>query len=307
MKKIAVPVISGLIGVVFLHQGALGAAPKPAPSPTPQLRTYVSGLGSDANPCTVGSPCQTFQRALAMTVAGGAVFVRDSANYGPATITKAVTITSEGAMAGVLASSGVGITINANPADVVTLRGLDIDGGNSGSIGIQFNSGRSLNIQKSLVHNFSNSGIVFSPTGAGGLFISDATVSNNTNNGILVAGGASGATGAFSRVNASANGVGVFASGSNVSLALTDSIASSNNYGIGASLAAVTVRNSTASNNAVGISADQNAMVRVGQSTVTGNGTGWQATNGGQILSYGNNTVGGNQTDGAATTTVTLE
>ena len=133
------------------------------------------------------------------------------------------------------------------------------------------------------------------------------TVSNNTNNGILVAGGPGGATGAFTRVNATANGVGVFASGSNVSLALTDSMASSNNYGIGASLAAVMVRNSTASNNAIGISADQNATVRVGQSTVTGNGIGWQGTNGGQILSFSNNTVGGNKSDGAATTTVTLE
>ena len=67
------------------------------------------------------------------------------------------------------------------------------------------------------------------------------------------------------------------------------------------------VRNSTASNNAVGIAADQTAMVRVGQSTITGNGTGWQATNGGQVLSYGNNNVGGNNTDGVATSTLTLE
>jgi hypothetical protein len=34
-------------------------------------------------------------------------------------------------------------------------------------------------------------------------------------------------------------------------------------------------------------------VVHVAQSTVTGNSTGWQATNGAQVQSYGNNNVGG--------------
>jgi len=49
------------------------------------------------------------------------------------------------------------------------------------------------------------------------------------------------------------------------------------------------------------------ATVRITQSTITGNGTGWQATNGGQLLTYGNNNVDGNTTNGAATTTIALE
>jgi hypothetical protein len=67
------------------------------------------------------------------------------------------------------------------------------------------------------------------------------------------------------------------------------------------------VRNSTVSNNAIGIAADQAAVIRVGQSTVTANGTGWQATNGGEVVSFGNNNVSGNTTGGAATSTVALE
>jgi hypothetical protein len=141
------------------------------------MRTYVSGLGSDNNPCTASSPCSTFQAALALTLAGGAIYVLDSANYGPVTINKALTIASEGAMAGVLATSGVGMTISAGPSDVINLRGLDIDGGKSGSVGIQFNSGQSLNIQKSLVRNFKNSGINFMPSAASALFVSDTVVS----------------------------------------------------------------------------------------------------------------------------------
>jgi nitrous oxidase accessory protein NosD len=57
--------------------------------------------------------CQTFQAALALTAAGGEIYVLDSANYGAVTINKAVSITSEGAMGGVLAPSGAGITIAA--------------------------------------------------------------------------------------------------------------------------------------------------------------------------------------------------
>jgi hypothetical protein len=163
-----------------------------------------------------------------------------------------------------------------------------------------------LNIQKSLVRNFTNSGISFTPSAVSALFVSDTIVAHNANNGILVVGGSSTVTGALSRVTASANGVGIFASG-NASLVVTDAVASSNNYGIGASASTIMVRNSTASNNAVGIVADQTAMVRVGQSTITGNGTGWQATNGGQVVSYGNNNVGGNTADGTATSTAALQ
>jgi hypothetical protein len=243
-----------------------------------------------------------------VTIAGGEIYVLNSANYGAVTINKAVTITSEGAVAGVLATSGVGITINAGASDVINLRGLDIDGGNSGSTGIQFSSGQSLNIQKSVVRGFSSSGINFAPTGASTLFVSDTTVTNNRSNGILVtSSGSVPVNGALSRVAASGNGVGVFANGTNVNLALTDTVASNNNYGIGASAAAVMVRNSTVSNNAIGIAANQSSIVRVGQSTVTANGTGWQSTNGGQVVSYGNNNISGNSTDGAVTSTVALQ
>jgi hypothetical protein len=89
---------------------------------------------------------------------------------------------------------------------------------------------------------------------------------------------------------------------------LADAVASNNGYGIGAASSAVTVRNLIASANSVGIAADQSAaVVRVAQSTITGNGTGWQAINGAQVQSYGNNNVGGNASDGTATTTIALE
>jgi hypothetical protein len=47
--------------------------------------------------------------------------------------------------------------------------------------------------------------------------------------------------------------------------------------------------------------------VRVGGSTITGNGTGLQAMDGGQIQSYSTSNIGGNTTDGAASTTLSLQ
>jgi len=299
-KKIALPLMQAMI-IGLLSVTASHAA-------SPQMRTYVSGTGSDNNPCSASSPCKTFQVALALTIAGGEIYVLNSASYGPVTINKALTITSEGTIGGILATNGAGITIAAGANDVVNLKGLDIDGGNSGSNGIQFNSGQSLNIERCVIHNFTNSGINFAPNGTSGLVVSATVVSNNASNGILISSSGSGATGALSRVTASANGVGIFANGGSVNVTISDAVASSNNYGIGgAGAAAVMVRNSTLSNNAIGIAADQSAIVGVAQSTITANRTGWQATNGGQVQDYGNNNLGGNTTDGTATSTVALK
>jgi hypothetical protein len=304
MKKTAPRVVQAMFIASLLHTAAHAV---PGSAPTPQMRTYVSGLGTDNNPCTALLPCKSFQAALALTLAGGEIYVLNSADYGAVTINKAVTITSEGATAGILATSGNGITISAGPSDVINLRGLDIDGGRSGGIGIQFSSGQSLNIQKSVVRNFTSSGINFAPSGTGTLFVSDTVVLNNGANGIIVGNGSSTVNGALSRVIASGNGVGLSAYGNAVNMIITDAVAGNNNYGIAANSSAIMVRNSTVSNNAVGIAADQAAIIRVGQSTVTSNGTGWRATNAGQVQSYGNNNVSGNTADGILTSTIVLQ
>jgi hypothetical protein len=308
MMKTSIPLFGAIMIVPILSVAVYARPISGGSGGTPIMRTYVSGLGSDSNPCTAASPCATFQAALAMTLAGGEIFVLNSADYSPVTINKAVSITSEGAAAGILASSGAGITISAGASDVINLRGLTIDGANSGTVGIQFVSGQSLTIQKSFVRNFTNSGISFAPSTSATLFVSDTVVTSNVNNGIVVASGSGTIKGALNRVNISGNGVGILASGSGVSLAVTDAMANSNGYGIGAASSAVSIRNLAASGNSVGIAADQSAaVVRVTQSTITGNSTGWQATNGAQVQSYGNNNVGGNTSDGTATTTLALE
>ena len=196
---------------------------------TPQVRTYVSGLGSDSNACTAAQPCRTLKAALARTTAGGEIYVLDSADYGPVNINKAVTIAADGAVAGVLATTGVGILISAGANDVVTLRGLHVDGGKTGSVGIQFSAGKALNLLKSVLRDFVSAGLSFAPSGASTLFISDTSATNGGNNGILINGsGSAGVGGIFNRVTASGNGVGIFASGGSVNVTISDTVAGNN-------------------------------------------------------------------------------
>src|SRR5438874_12407095 len=87
-------------------------------------RTWVSGVGDDANPCSRTAPCKTFPGAISKTAAGGEINCLDPGGFGGVTITKAITIACEGVTAGVLVSGTNAIIVNAGPSDQVTLRGL---------------------------------------------------------------------------------------------------------------------------------------------------------------------------------------
>src|SRR5512142_1151574 len=91
-------------------------------------RTWVSGVGDDANPCSRTAPCKTFAGAISKTAAGGEINVLDPGGFGSVTITKSITIDGSNALAGVLASGVNGIVVNAGSGDSVILRGLDING-----------------------------------------------------------------------------------------------------------------------------------------------------------------------------------
>ena len=92
-------------------------------------RTWVSGVGDDANPCSRTAPCKTFAGAISKTAAGGEIDALDPGGFGGLTITKAITIDGGGGqVASVLVSGTNGINVDAGPTDVVTLRNLRING-----------------------------------------------------------------------------------------------------------------------------------------------------------------------------------
>src|SRR5256714_13495236 len=55
-------------------------------------RTWVSGVGNDANPCSRTAPCKTFAGAISKTAAGGEISVLDPGGFGAVTITKSIEI-----------------------------------------------------------------------------------------------------------------------------------------------------------------------------------------------------------------------
>src|SRR5436853_5978566 len=85
-------------------------------------RTWVSGVGDDANPCSRTAPCKTFAGAISKTAAGGEISVLDPGGFGAVTITKSITINGDGTLGGLLASTVSVIVINAGPYAVVSLR-----------------------------------------------------------------------------------------------------------------------------------------------------------------------------------------
>src|SRR5471032_1756282 len=110
-------------------------------------RVWVSGHGVDTAGCGAPTaPCRSLQYAHDHAVgAGGEIDILDPAGYGAITITKAISIVNDGVgTAGVQATSGTAITINAAAGDDIYLRGLNVDGVHaSGTYGVVFNSGAS--------------------------------------------------------------------------------------------------------------------------------------------------------------------
>jgi hypothetical protein len=123
-------------------------------------RTWVSGVGDDANPCSRTAPCKTFAGAISKTAAGGEIDALDPAGYGAVTITKAITIDGGGGqVASVLVSGTNGIVVQAGPSDVVILRNLRINGIGTGINGVRFLSGKDLNVEDCYIFGFTTNGL----------------------------------------------------------------------------------------------------------------------------------------------------
>src|SRR6202521_1683920 len=92
-------------------------------------RTWVSGVGDDANPCSRTAPCKTWAGAISKTAAGGEIDALDPGGFGAVTITKAITLDGGGGqVASVLVAGTNGINVAAGPTDVVIIRNIRING-----------------------------------------------------------------------------------------------------------------------------------------------------------------------------------
>src|SRR3954469_19822680 len=75
-------------------------------------RTWVSGIGDDANPCSRTAACKTLAGAISKTASGGEINAIDPGGFGGVTINKSLTINGGGGFtAGALVSGTNGIVI----------------------------------------------------------------------------------------------------------------------------------------------------------------------------------------------------
>jgi hypothetical protein len=240
-------------------------------------RTWVSGVGDDANPCSRTAPCKTFAGAISKTAELGMINCLDPGGFGAVTITKSITIDCGGTFGSALVSGTNAINVAAGPGDIVTLRNIDIQGLATGLKAISFTSGNTLHVENVTIGGFTTSCIDVNVTGSVQLTVNNATLEECGANGISLFGsGAAVVTAAIkdTRILNGVNGVNA-QNGSHV--AIRDSTFYANTQG-------VTQTNLTSGGSIVGIF----------NSLVISNSTALKSIATGQIFAMGNSFFGNN-------------
>jgi hypothetical protein len=278
-----------------------------APASAQASRTWVSGVGDDANPCSRTAPCQTFAGAISKTDAAGEIDCLDSGGFGTVTITKSITIDcgegSGGAAGGILNAGTTGITINGNAIKVI-LRNLTISGAGTtpGTYGIHFISGKSLTMDDVSLLNQglgSVAALSFEPnTPSSVLEATDLKIVNSIGNGIeIIPAGGLPAGVVLDHVKVTdtnqalhvEDGGAVTVTNSNLSYNFRGVFAGSNGGPVNVSLSHVTV----AGNQNFGIIATSpNTIVRLNDVDLNFNGNGMKSVNNAVIYSFANNRLG---------------
>jgi hypothetical protein len=176
------------------------------PAHAQATRTWVSGVGDDANPCSRTAPCKTFAGAISKTAASGEIDCLDPGGFGALTITKAITIlctpVSNG---GVLVAGTNGITVAAGATDHVVLDGLDFEGlqptSGPGLTGVSVTSGLEVDILNCKIRNFKQNGVnVASSTANAHVTVHNCYIENNGVSGTANTGGVNVQSGSVTNV-----------------------------------------------------------------------------------------------------------
>ena len=296
------------VGKAFLAAAFIVASATPAFGQA--TRTWVSGVGDDVNPCSRTAPCKTFAGAISKTASGGEISVLDPGGYGAVTITKSITISGDGTLAGVLNAGVNGIVVNCTVETNcrVTIRSISINGGYvtsttnpQGVNGIRFLQGGQLHVENVTINNNSGHAIDFEPSGNSDLFVRDVAMRDNTSGAVLVKPQASGtATATLDRVVMDNNGRGLRVEDRGLAR-VRDSRATGNAangfvaLSVGGDNVGLTLENcSSLDNGATGIhSGGANAGVYLSNTTVMGNYDGVVMA-GGSVYSLTGNRITGN-------------
>lgn len=259
-------------------------------------RTWVSGVGDDANPCSRTAPCKTFAGAISKTAANGIISVLDPGGYGAVTITKSITLDGGGIEGSILASGGVnGININAVGIDV-TVRNLTIYGSDSGLYGIRITNASKVTIENVIIQGFTD-GINISASAD--VAIKNTLIGDNSGFGVYVR----NARTTLENVQLVDNAVDGLRIGTAATGTIRNSIVTGSlNLGLSAAEAAtakLTVDSCVVDANAWGVGAAGGATVWVSNTTVSNSSTqGLYFAAASSLLTFGNNRLTNNLANG---------
>ncbi len=239
--------------------GVLGGA-LPSSAQAQATRTWVSGVGDDANPCSRTAPCKTFAGAISKTAAGGEIDALDPGGFGAVTITKSITLNGSGTQASVLVSGTNAIIVNAAATDRVVLRELELQGLCTGLNGVRVLSAGTLRVEDVSIAGFATSGISLESSAASGTraFVNDTSIENGCGSslGVNVAPTGAGVADVVLR------GVSIFDNGTGVSVG---------------SGGAARLADSSVAYNTVGLATSGTGVIEsLGGNVVSGNGIGWR-------------------------------
>jgi hypothetical protein len=276
---------------------ALIALAVPSSASAQATRTWVSGVGDDANPCSRTAPCKTFAGAISKTANGGEINCLDPGGFGGVTIGKSLTIKCHYTEGGVLVSGTNAIVVNATATDNVTLRGLDINGIGVGAqtslSGIKVLSAKTVHIFDSEIYRF-QAGIVVAPTNSSRVIAVRNHIHDN-GVGVIDAPGSAGATSPITtlRDNVIAGntcGASVGAFGTNASTpTTTDCGAATSATGLNASAHLLALGNGFYENGTGLLARGANSRLQIGSNDISTNTVGLARLDSGFIKSFGNN------------------
>ncbi len=299
MKKISIRIF--VIAVIAFGCSVLANAQA--------TRTWVSGVGDDVNPCSRTAPCKTFAGAISKTATNGEISCLDPGGFGAVTITKSITIDCEDTQGSILSSGTNGIIINITLATdtkkAVKIRGISINGAGTGTNGIRVLAVNTLNVEDGVIDGVTTHGISIETTsGTPDITVDRMSIRSVNGNGInaFIIGGSVNLSVSNSVLSNNATGVNL---SSNTKAVISSSTIASNTTGLASASADLNVFNCTISGNTTGISSTASSNVRISGNMITANGTGLSA-NGGNIISFGNNSIFGNTADGFPTSSVGL-
>jgi hypothetical protein len=268
-------------------------------------RTWVSGVGDDANPCSRTAPCKTFAGAISKTATTGEISVLDPGGFGTINITKSITINGDGTLAGILASLVNGVIVNAGTG-VVYLRNITINGAGNGLNGIRYLAAKELHVENCAIYGFGNNtagngfGITAPLSASGNLFVRNTTIFNCAVAGINISTTTGFAVSTMDGIALEALPTGLIV-GNNAFVTVRNSViaqSSGTGVSIGGSNSAGNIENCILNNNGTAISVS--TQLNLTGSLVENNTTGVSTSGSPTLRSGGNNRFLGNGNDGTA-------